>query len=117
MEESRKSDLNFLNRYYDSGLSNILVVYGHKNIDHSELGFSFVKDRKFVFYCARSASEKEQLYLWSKELHDRGFGVDINSTYTEIFEACLKYADGSPLILMISNLNRYIMIVENYQQL
>nr|WP_297768732.1 DUF234 domain-containing protein [uncultured Butyrivibrio sp.] len=116
MEESRKSDLNFLNRYYDSGLSNILVVYGHKNIDHSELGFSFVENRKFVLYCARSASEKEQLYLWSKELHDKGFDVNINSTYTEIFDACLKYAEGSPLILMIANFENIVKLSDSFMQ-
>ena len=43
MEEQRLADLNFLNRYYDSGLSNILVVYGHRNIDHNVLLQKFVE--------------------------------------------------------------------------
>ena len=116
MEESRLSDLNFLNRYYESGLSKILVVYGHKNIDHSELGISFLKNRKFVYYCARSASEKEQMYLWTKELHDRGLNVGIGATYTDIFEACLDYAEGNPLILMISNFENIVKLSEKFMQ-
>ena len=43
MEEIRKIDLAFLNRYYDSGRSNILVVYGHRNVEQNSLLFKFIE--------------------------------------------------------------------------
>ena len=58
MEEIRKIDLAFLNRYYDSGRSNILVVYGHRNVEQNSLLFKFIENRRSVFYAARSVSSK-----------------------------------------------------------
>ena len=68
MEEIRKIDLAFLNRYYDSGRSNILVVYGHRNVEQNSLLFKFIENRRSVFYTARSVSSREQIKLWEKEL-------------------------------------------------
>ena len=75
MEQQRLADLNFLNRYYESGLSNILVVYGHRNIDHNALLTKFIENRRNVYFAARSASVKEQLFLWAKELRETGTKV------------------------------------------
>ena len=52
MEETRKIDLAFLNRFYESGLSNILVVYGHRNVEKNELLLRFIENRRSVFYSA-----------------------------------------------------------------
>ena len=68
MEEQRRVDLAFLNRYYESSRSGILVVYGHRNVEQNSLLFKFTENRRSVFYNARSASEKEQILLWSKEV-------------------------------------------------
>ena len=71
MEEIRKIDLAFLNRYYDSGRSNILVVYGHRNVEQNSLLFKFIENRRSVFYTARSVSSREQIKLWEKELMEK----------------------------------------------
>ena len=103
MEDQRLADLNFLNRYYDSGLSNILVVYGHKNIDHNTLLQKFIENRRNIYYVARSASAKEQLFLWARELRDKGISVPEKPCYKELFEACLLSAGKNSLIFVIRN--------------
>ncbi|MBR4668327.1 MAG: ATP-binding protein [Butyrivibrio sp.] len=103
MEEQRLADLNFLNRYYDSGLSNILVVYGHRNIDHNVLLQKFVENRRNFFYMARSASEKEQRFLWANELREKGINIDKNPDFKGIFEACLLSSGRNDLIFVIRN--------------
>ena len=72
MEELRKIDLAFLNRFYESGRSNILVVYGHRNIEQNSLIFKFIENRRSVFYTARSVSAAEQVLLWAGELMEEG---------------------------------------------
>ncbi len=103
MENLRTTDLNFLNRYYESGLSNILVVYGHRNIDHNTLINKFLENRRSIYYCARSASLKEQLFLWAKELKEKGADISEYPSFEEIFDACLGVAGRNSFIIVIRN--------------
>ena len=108
MEEQRLADLNFLNRYYESGLSNILVVYGHRNIDHNVLLSKFLENRRNIYYAARSASIKEQLFLWAKELREKGTKVPEHPSFKELFEACLLSASKNSMILVIRNFENIV---------
>ena len=108
MEEQRLADLNFLNRYYESGLSNILVVYGHRNIDHNALINKFLENRRNIYFSARSASIKEQMFLWSKELREKGAKLPVNPTYKQLFDACLASVGNNSMILVIRNFENII---------
>ena len=103
MEELRKIDLAFLNRFYESGRSNILVVYGHRNVEQDSLLFKFIENRRNVFYTARSVSEKEQIRLWSKELMERGDKAGKEMTYTDIFNTSIGTGGRFPLIFVVKN--------------
>ncbi|MCR5670621.1 MAG: hypothetical protein K6G10_06415 [Butyrivibrio sp.] len=103
MEELRKIDLAFLNRYYESGRSNILVVYGHRNIEQNSLIFKFMENRRSVFYTARSVSDREQLFLWAYELKEKGITVKDKPTYKDIFEAAVSGTSRAPVIFVIKN--------------
>ena len=108
MEEQRLDDLRFLNRYYDSNLSNILVVYGHRNIEKSRILQKFIENRRFIYYTARSVSYTEQLFLWAKELKDTGIDVPEYPDFTTLFETCLKSATKNPLIFVIRNFEHIV---------
>ena len=116
MNLSRLSDLDFLNRYYESGKSNVLVVYGHKNIDFSELGSGFASGRKYALYCARSASDREQRYLWAKELQSKEVDISDNPSYLELFDACLDGKSNEPIIFVIANFENIVKISESFTQ-
>ena len=103
MEEQRKIDLAFLNRYYESGRSNILVVYGHRNIEQNSLIFKFIENRRSVFYTARSASAAEQVLLWAGELMEEGSVLAKTPTYTDIFETAFAATGRNPVIFVIKN--------------
>ena len=108
MEEQRLNDLNFFNRYYESGLSNILVIYGHRNIDHNTLISKFLENKRSVYYCARSASDKEQRYLWGKELREKGILSAEYPEYSEIFSACVSSAGKNPVVIVIRNFENIV---------
>lgn len=103
MEELRKIDLAFLNRFYESGRSNILVVYGHRNVEQDSLLFKFIENRRNVFYTARSVSEREQIRLWSKELMEQGDKTGKEMTYTDIFNTSIGTGGRFPLIFVVKN--------------
>ena len=103
MEEQRKIDLAFLNRFYESGRSNILVVYGHRNIEQNSLIFKFIENRRSVFYTARSCSSTEQVLLWAGELMEEGSVLAKTPTYTDIFETAFAATGRNPVIFVIKN--------------
>ena len=88
MEEQRQDDLSFLNRYYESGLSNILVVYGHRNIEQEAFLMKFMENRKSFFYSARSASGREQLKLWTDELKNDSISAENAEELEDLVSVC-----------------------------
>jgi AAA+ ATPase superfamily predicted ATPase len=114
MEKQRLNDLNFLNRYYESGLSNILVVYGHRNIEHNELLNKFLENKRNEYFFARSASTKEQRFLWGRELRDKGIMVSQYPEYSEIFDACLASAGKNPFVFVIRNFEKIVKTSDEF---
>ena len=117
MEAQRSEDLRFLNRYYESGLSNILVVYGHRNIEQSALLSKFTENRKSFDYSARSASEREQLFLWTGELKSNRIAVKDNPGYADIFTACADSAGKAPFIFIVRNFENIIRASKDFMEL
>ncbi len=116
MEELRKIDLTFLNRYYESGRSNILVIYGHRNVEQDSLLFKFIENRRNVFYTARSVSEREQIRLWSKELMEAGSKASEDLTYTDIFETSIGTSARHPVIFVVKNFEYIIKNSANFMK-
>ncbi|MCR5157032.1 MAG: hypothetical protein K6C96_10160 [Butyrivibrio sp.] len=116
MEEQRKIDLAFLNRYYESGRSNILVVYGHRNIEQNSLIFKFIENRRSVFYTARSCSSTEQVLLWAGELMEEGSVLAKTPTYTDIFETAFAATGRNPVIFVIKNFEYIIKSSDTFMK-
>ena len=100
----RTSELNYLNAFYDSEGSQLLVVYGQKNIGKTSLLKEFVKGKPYHYYCARSASEREQTYEWGRELRNLTGNLPEYPSYAEIFEGISENGSG-----------KMVMIVDEFQ--
>ncbi|WP_029232735.1 ATP-binding protein [Butyrivibrio sp. VCB2006] len=114
MEETRQKDLDFLNRYYESGISNVLVVYGHRNIEDRELVEKFIENRRNVYYLARSASDKEQRFLWGNDIRKKGIDIAEYPTYTEIFDACISTVGRNPIIIVVRNFEHIVKMSDSF---
>ena len=100
----RTSELNYLNTFYDSEGSQLLVVYGQRNIGKTSLLKEFVKGKPYHYYCARSASEREQTYEWGRELRNLTGNLPEYPSYAEIFEEISENGSG-----------KMVMIVDEFQ--
>lgn len=96
----RTSELKYLNTYYDRDGSQILVVYGEKNIGKTDLLWQFIQDKPYSYYCARSASEREQRYQWGRELGNSDIRVQKYPTFTEIFKSVLQGEPGKKVLII-----------------
>ncbi len=100
----RTSELNYLNTFYDSEGSQLLVVYGQRNIGKTSLLKEFVKGKPYHYYCARSASEREQTYEWGRELRNLTGNLPEYPSYAEIFQGISENGSG-----------KMVMIVDEFQ--
>lgn len=96
----RSAELKQLNHYYDREGSQIIVVYGQKNIGKTALIREFSQGKPVGFYAARSCSEREQVYEWSGELSVEGIKVPRYPTYQEIFLALTEKQTGKKIIVI-----------------
>lgn len=96
----RASELKYLNSYYDREGSRIVVVYGEKSVGKTALLDQFVQDKAYSYYRARSASEREQCYLWGTEISSDENVIAKYPSFTEIFQA-LSDKTGEKKVIII----------------
>lgn len=96
----RSNELKQLNHYYDRKGSQIIVVYGKRNIGKTTLLKEFAQDKPAVFYAARSCSEREQLYQWGYELSEEGIKTLKYPSYEDIFMAITKEKTEKKVIVV-----------------
>jgi AAA+ ATPase superfamily predicted ATPase len=103
MEKTKVQELEILNDYYNTGKNQILIVYGHIKTGSENVLKSFAKDKESVLYCAVSASERLQQYIWGKDRRNKGASLPEYPTYTEIFEVYERIAinNNKPLVIFI----------------
>lgn len=89
MAPERVSELRYLNSYFDREGSQILVVYGEKNVGKTTLLYQFASGKESHFYRARSASEREQCSQWARELKMGKKKEPCYPSYCEIFQRIL----------------------------
>lgn len=104
----RDTELNYLNRYYDSGDSRILVVYGQKGVGKTALLKTFGADKPCIYYLARSCSDREQRYQWARELQATGLQPDSYPEYEELFARVLAGGPEEKQVLIMDEFHHLI---------
>ncbi len=96
----RSAELKQLNHYYDRDGSQIVVVYGQKNIGKTALVKEFSQGKPMSYYMARSCSEREQVYQWGLELGHDDIKTLKYPSYDEIFTAITEGESGKKIIVI-----------------
>lgn len=96
----RNTELSYLNHYYDRQDSQIVVVYGQKNIGKTALVREFSQDKPMHYYKARSCSEREQMYQWGMELGNEGIKSFKYPEYQDIFKAITEQKTPKKVIII-----------------
>jgi len=104
---SGKEQLQLLERYYNKEGSQLLVVYGQKNIGMEQQLRDFCTGKPCHYYHARACSEREQLYLWGKELQESGAVLPEYPDFTQIFQAICE-ADSAKKVIVIEDFHNII---------
>ena len=104
----RDAELNYLKQFYDSEGSQILVVYGQKGVGKTALLKTFGRDKNYVYYMARSCSDREQRYQWARELEFAGDDSGSCPEYEDIFERALAADSEGKTVFVIDEFHYLI---------
>lgn len=109
MVPERVSELRYLNSYFEREGSQILVVYGEKNVGKTTLLYQFARGKAGSYYRARSASEREQCSQWARELKMGNKREACYPSYSEIFKKILDAFQG------MEPAEKKLLIVDEFQ--
>lgn len=96
----RAAELEQLKHYYDRDGSQIVVIYGQKNIGKTALVKEFAAGKPSCYYLARSCSEREQTWLWGRELAGWDEQTMQYPTYQKLLQAAVKSVSGKQVIII-----------------
>ncbi len=112
----RAQELKYLNTYYDREGSQIMVVYGEKNIGKTALMKQFVQDKPCHYYRARSASEREQLYQWGKELSEDEIRTLKYPSFGELLSAVIKDGQNGKKVIIIDEFQYIVKTSDSFMK-
>lgn len=102
----RKEELAELSTRFDSGRFEMGVVYGSRRIGKTSLLKEFIKDKAAFYFQAKESSELDNRTAFSVEVN-KVIGVPysfVYPSYSDGFDALLKYADGKPFVIVIDEI-------------
>lgn len=94
------AELQYLERYYEKNGSQLVILYGQKNIGMHDVIRTFCQDKPHSYYKARPCSEREQLFLWGNELQEEGGRLPEYPQYTELFDALIAKRTPKRIIVI-----------------
>lgn len=96
----RTAELRQLNHYYNKEGSQLLIVYGQKNIGKTTLLKKFSEGKPLRYYLARSCSEREQLYRMGEEFRHYGIQASKYPSYEELLAFLSAPAGGKKVMII-----------------
>ncbi|MCR5417578.1 MAG: ATP-binding protein [Lachnospiraceae bacterium] len=103
----RNNELAYLNQLYATSASQLIILYGQKNIGKTTLIMDFLKGKDNLYYLAGEASMRQQQYLMARQWRNRGLEVSQYPEYSELMQAFAK-GSGDKKVLVIDEFDHLI---------
>ncbi|MBO4818734.1 MAG: ATP-binding protein [Firmicutes bacterium] len=104
----REKELQLLNKYYRSGKTECVLVYGHRRIGKTSLINEFATGKRVVYFAAAKANASDNLKILSKAIAEYGNQkletVEEFSTFDAAFDAVTDLAKKNKSVFIIRNL-------------
>ncbi len=104
----RESELNYLNKRYQSKSAEFVVVYGRRRVGKTETLNEFCKGKPHIFYSCREYTDEQQLAEFSKAL------LGYSSKYTSFID---KFPDWNRAFSYIGELSvkgKTIVVIDEF---
>lgn len=107
----REEELHIMNRRYDRGRFECIIIYGRRRIGKTALINEFCKGKQAVYFSALNASAGENLEALSKAIYS------CNNPDSFIFPSYQSYSDALNEITAMSARKRMVFVIDEYPYL
>lgn len=101
----REQELHTMNRRYDKGKFECVVIYGRRRVGKTALINEFCKEKPTIYFSALNASSQENLEALSKAIYScknpDGNSAPIYNSYESALEEITAMAKGQRLVFVI----------------
>ena len=111
MFHCRKTELYELNKRYQKGNFECIVVYGRRRVGKTALINEFCKDKPAIFFSALNASSEENLIALSKAIFEKQYAGMANAPVFQDYDAALSE------ITRLSEQERLVFVIDEYPYL
>lgn len=107
----REQELYELNKRYDKGNFECIVVYGRRRVGKTALINEFCKNKPTVFFSALNATSLENLAALSKAIYEKNHPEELNAPIYN------SYDDAFSAITKMSKEERIVFVIDEYPYL
>ncbi len=102
---NRQSELNLLEKYYQSDRAELFVLYGRRRVGKTELLAHFCQGKRHVFFVADQVPEQILRVNLSKAMNDVIFGAGqvsaVYNTWDDLLTTLAKQAQSERLVVVL----------------
>lgn len=103
----RQKELERLNKLYQAGEFEFVVIYGRRRVGKTALVNEFVKDKDAIFFTGVETNDKQNLENFSKCVLEHGMGITADTTFAS-FQTALEY------VFLLAENKRMVLVMDEY---
>lgn len=107
----REKELDTMNKRYQKGRFECVIIYGRRRIGKTALINEFCKDKPTIYFSALNASSEENLEILSKAIYA------FKEPGSDVVPAYKSYADALDAISQLAAANRLVFVIDEYPYL
>lgn len=100
MLTGRSKEIQYLQKFYEKTGSQFVVLYGQRGVGKTRLVREFSEGTPCFYYACRDAAEREQQFLWGKELSETGTVMEDFPAWQELFAGSLQSLSEKQLFVL-----------------
>lgn len=103
----RDNELNALNKLYNSGKFEFVVIYGRRRVGKTALISEFSKDKDTIFFTGVETNAKQNLDNFSRCIMEYNTGIAVDSSFSS-FQSALEY------VFELAKTKRIVLAIDEY---
>lgn len=107
----REEELNAMNKRYDKGKFECIIIYGRRRVGKTALINEFCKGKPAIYFSALNASSRENLEALSKAIYS------FKNPDSSSFPTYQSYDDALDEITALSKNKRIVLVIDEYPYL
>jgi len=103
----RERELNSLNKLYNSGNFEFVVIYGRRRVGKTALINHFIDDKQAIYFMGVESNAKQNLENFSRNIMEYTSGISAETSF-------LSFQSALETVFRLSQKERLILVIDEY---